>query len=196
MKQWLQQYLSHSVIPNYSLKECQCILQQSHIDIQNYLLVCIGKKSNGYKYAAFFRLEFPKNRKKVIHIYHSEDLKYQSQIEIDSLSSVRSKLFDYSDRLSFERSTFIICFHIPCLIRLKCLRGIFLNRMNHSSINTFCISRNIRQRTSIQLQRYLEQIFTAYVRDLKDMDNFSNEKVIELLELHIIGILQSMKTFL
>lgn len=191
MKVWLQQSLKKNIISNFSLKQCQNYLRESIINIENYLLVCVGRKKDGVKYVAFFHLEICHGGKKIIHVYHQNDLVNPISMEIESLSSIRSKLFQFSDRLSFERSTFLILPHIPCLIRLKCLRGICKPIFSNSSRHCY-----IRSRTKLQLERVIEQIFTAYVRDLKNKENFSKEKVIELLLHDMTIILQSMKTYI
>ena len=192
MKQWLQEYLKNGMIPNYSLKECQTLLKVTQFDIQNYLLVCIGRKSDESRHVAFFRLQLlhHNHRKKLVHIYHNNCLSAPISIEIDSYSYLRNKVFEFKDRLSFERSTFVIAFHVPCLIRLKGLRGIFKNEPPMISY----ISPTIRERTYFQLQKMLEQMFTAYLRDLKDFH--SVQKVIELLLQHITNDLSIMKSYL
>jgi hypothetical protein len=191
MKQWLQHSFHKNIIPNFSLKECQNFLGESNINIENYLLVCVGRNKYGLKHVAFFHLEFCQNGKKIIHVYHQGDLLKPISMEIESLSSIRSKLFGFTDRLSFERSTFLILFNIPCLIRLKCLRGICKSIFSSSSRHCY-----IRSRTKLQLERVIEQIFTAYVRDLKDIEIFNNEKIIELLLQDIITLLSKMKSYL
>ena len=53
---------------------------------------------------------------------------------------------------------------------------------------------SIRDRTYFQLQRMLEQMFTAYLRDFRDLH--SVQKVIELLLQDITTVLSKMKSYL
>lgn len=207
-KEWLIQYLQNGMIPNYTLQECQHFLDfRKNIPFDKYLLLCIGKK-NGIKQVAFFHLNYHHKR---VYVYHQDNLISPIEIEIESFSAIRSKLFQYEDRLSFERSTFVILFSFPCLIRLKCLRGIS-KCMNTSSFSSLYshqtnynhhnnnnnnkrkpISNNVRNRTALQLQRLLEQIFTAYVRDLKEE---SSQHILDLLLDDITKCLQKMKNYI
>lgn len=194
-KQWLLQYLQNGMIPNYTLQECQRYLNfKNNIPIEKYLLICIGKKK-GVKHISFFHLDYCHKK---VYVYHHDNLEFPIEVEIESFSAIRSKLFQYEDRLSFERSTFVVLFEFPCLIRLKCLRGISkcmdsCSSSSNSSVALKCNrKRKVRSRTCLQLQRLLEQIFTAYVRDLKEE---TNEHILTLLLHDITECIHKMKSY-
>lgn len=192
---WIQQQLQVCIYPNYTIEECQQRLQKTKLRLSDYLLVCVGKK-NGQKHAAFFHLQNSKEfqGKHTILIYTSENLITPFEIYVDSFSHFRQHILKYEDRLSFERSTFVIVYESQCFIRLKCLRGILEYYtpsipINHQ--NNLCTT----NRTFFQLQRNLEQIFTAYVRDLETR-GIPKETICYVLRQDVLLFLDKMILYL
>ena len=142
---WLQECLNqHQNITNYSMQECVDIFGRTNIHLPSYILAVTGKKNNiENKYIAFIQIISSTNAERPLHgshdiwiyVYVRNKCKFEKvKLTIYSLSYLRQHILQFTDHLSFERSTFVIVPQRKKIVRLKCIRSI-LQFGNHSPPN-------------------------------------------------------------
>ena len=205
---WISKLLQNNNIPNFSIQECMTLFGSTTINLQNYMLVTVGRLEEGEedgKQVSFLRILSNIEGHKPLQGVHQIQL-YETSTEysifwVYSLSSLRHKLLHFTDYLSFERSTFLILPNKQKLVRLKCIRSIVQlpttkpSKMHHLPIlcgpdlplnvtrSTDSVipvkEKSITSRTQSQFKKHLEQIYTSYVRDLHDQ--CSKKEILDIL---------------
>ena len=195
--QWIMDALKKKQIKNIALDDIQILFPEQYVDISDYLLVNVGyTKDRTSKTATFLQLLACEPDRNFLQGPHEVKI-YLPTIQEDrtmwvySLTCLRKHFLDASDRLSFERSTFLVHQDSHSLVRLKCLRSqlILPQRkrdyfdmlyFSPTTVTTYSIDvldrdskpramvkkENITLRTKNQVKHSLEQILTSYIRDL------------------------------
>jgi hypothetical protein len=168
MYPWVFQTLQKTSICNYSLQECQELFGGNKLYLCDWLLVTVGRK-DGMKHVVFLQItsyEIPLRGCHTLQLFLPNS--QQIAFHVESLSYFRQHILKFTDRLSFERSTFIVHREKEILIRLKCVRSYFQQYMPRDK-NVKEKEKEKKQlsfRTKTQFIKNLEQIFTSYTRDL------------------------------
>ena len=115
---------------NYNFEQFLAHFKTTKIDISKYWLINIGFDEQGNKKYSHLIIRAYSTRPfygpHLVSIFiqkNSNDTPEMSTIWVHSLTFLRKELFRFQDRLSFERSTFIIPHEDSGLIRLKSIRG-------------------------------------------------------------------------
>ena len=103
---------------------------------------------------------------------------------VQSLTNLRRNTFGATDRLSFERSTFLVDHETHQLIRMKTIRA----KLDLPSFENQSVSQKkgkgkksqITLRTQRQLKHGINQLFTSYVRDLQL--HYSTDVILDLFQ--------------
>jgi hypothetical protein len=173
---WIIQALLKPTIRNDSIEICTSYFSDIPISLNEYDCVCVGIGTNKLKYFTLLKilscesnipLHGPHNVRVYNHITHTVDDLYTP-----SLTSLKKKTFHYIDRLSFERSTYLILYSYQKIIRLKNIRGIIsLPCSTIPPIPKSLIQKTISKRTYQQTATLLRTILTAFQRDLHGEPN-------------------------
>jgi len=120
-----------------------------------------------------------------------------------SLTCLKKQFYNACDRLAFERCTFLVLPQSQTLVRIKCLRSrLFLEKQNRSVNELLYFSptqamvslpnegretvrkgnskTQITLRTKNQMQHFLDQLLTSYIRDLNH--HMSHENILSLFK--------------
>ena len=193
MEQWIHEKLKLKSLPNYSLRKCFEYLNTKSVFLQDYEILCIGYHNNTKQYARLKILASTSTSKTLqgpheIIIYNTNQ--YPIHFWVWSLTTLRKKFLKFTDRLSFERSAFLILPDQKVLLRLKCIRSIITTLRKHpfqiqkipifenlfhslppeSNLVSMNMNPVIKQpqgvciRAELQQQHFLEQSFTSYLR--------------------------------
>jgi hypothetical protein len=184
--------VSHDVtnvaIENYDFEQFISLFHKIEININDFWLVNIGVNASGEKKLVYLIIRAyatkPFFGPHLVSIFiHSEEQKSEMvTIWVHSLTFLRKELFQFQDRLSFERSTFLAPFHdSQTLIRLKSIRGFIT--IPFASINDGMVSMisprkaRPRERINLLLKRNIQGLITFLSREL---DISMRESIIEL----------------
>ena len=206
---WLTDILKQSCIHNEIIENYPEL--NTPFDLSTYHLICIGNINN-VRHHAYVRLHSyhstkPLQGPHLVSIYFGAPKNAFYHLWVSSLTTLRKQFFHFEDRLSFERSTYIILPEKQKLIRLKNVRG-FLRLHFEKQIesiyinNTTSIPYNISNngwkksgaltlRTKQQIDRLLRHIFTSFQRDLCD---YEMKDIFQSFEEEIIEYIQSLRT--
>lgn len=95
------------------------------IDLTKYTCVCVGLQQGVKK---FLPLKFVACQQEGLRGHHILRIKGK-EIHVTSLTSVKSKILLFDDKLSFTRSVFVLCMDKECAVRLEHIRNrIYLPR--------------------------------------------------------------------
>ena len=150
--------------PSIRNEPIEPFLGSGMIQLKNYDLVCVGYRDNK-KYLVGLRIlkqleSIPlKGAHEVMLTHTSVGLK---TIEVVSLTHLKRHILQFNDSLSFERSTFLILHEHQKVIRLKYIRG----RISLPSSNQLLTQPTLTQRTRLQTQNLVRNIYTSFQREL------------------------------
>ena len=124
MDSWIYEKINSKHIENYSLDKCKKLLGSTSLFLHDYDILCVGYKNNLKHYYQIKILASSPQSKSLQGpheiIVHSENSTVQFWVW--SLTTLRKYFFEFTDRLSFERSAFLILRDQQVLLRLKCAR--------------------------------------------------------------------------
>lgn len=213
---WIQRLVGQSNTVNYDLTQCQEIFgYQKEVPLQNYIVVTVGKrKMDLCKQCAFVRIFQNSSYQKPLQGPHQVGVYNPSSKKVEvfwvySLSALRNRIFGFQDRLSFERSSFVIVPGKQCMVRLKNARSILTlpYSIEHPK-HYYGIPENFHRvlpvrtnkhmklsaRTRSQFKGFLENTFTSYCRDLRL--SYSKEEVFEVFKKDVENYLGQMETMI
>lgn len=175
-------------IENYDFEQFISLFHKIEININDFWLVNIGVNASGEKKLVYLIIRAyatkPFFGPHLVSIFiHNEEQKSEMvTIWVHSLTFLRKELFQFQDRLSFERSTFLAPFHdSQTLIRLKSIRGFII--IPYASINDGLVSiisprkARPRDRINLLLKRNIQGLITFLSREL---DISMRESILEL----------------
>jgi len=122
-------------IENYSLHDCINFLNIEGLGLylHDYDILCIGYK-NKIKHMYQLQILASSPRSKMLQGPH-ELIIYDEQRSVQfwvwSLTTLRKNFFEFNDRLSFERSAFLVLRKSEILLRLQCVRSILKIMRKH-----------------------------------------------------------------
>ena len=126
-------HVQHNVMPlhsirNYSFKQFIDIFGSTRLDISNFWLISSGYDENNDKKYVHLIIRACKSRPffgaHLISLLPEKEGDPMRNIWVNSLTHLRRQIFQFKDRLSFERSTYIVPFPDgEVLIRLKSVRS-------------------------------------------------------------------------
>lgn len=178
--QWIQNIVNLKTCQNYSIEQCRQILDLSDtstIPLQNYILLVIGTNSEGNKEVCFLRVlgmnyhSKPLLGSHYISVYAHDKKEWHNQW-VYSLFRVKSQLCGFKDKVSFERTAFIILPQQQKLIRIKSVRSVIalpVLMMTNARAHTRLYN-SVSYRTRRQAKNIIQLLFTSYCRDLGSCD--------------------------
>ena len=217
--QWIFSILRRSQIKNVSFDDLRTLFP-GDIELDQYWLVQIGHDAQGNKQFVFFKI--------MSQCAHHALLRGPHQILgwiqgssclfwVNSLTRLKHHFMGMCDRLSFERSTYVLHSPSHSFIRLRCMRrrlvvpklpmprACFIWNSPHSNLlmmekeekvlpaagrSLYPIRSELTRRTHCQLKRAIEQMMLSYSRDLPGI---SNEDLRQRLFFDFQCILQSFQ---
>ena len=168
---WIIQALLKPTIRNDSIETCTSFFDDIPISLNDYDCVCVGLRSNKLKYFSLLKIlscesNIPLHGPHYVRVYNNLTNSVDD-LYTPSLTSLKKKTFQFIDRLSFERSTYLILYKYQKVIRLKNIRGIIsLPCSNTNPLPRSIVKKKISKRTSQQTATLLRTILTAFQRDL------------------------------
>jgi hypothetical protein len=218
MDAWVIEKMNKKQYENFSLQKCIEYLGSDSIYLHDYDILCIGNKNNQKHFVRLKILASSPNCKVLqgpheIVMYYREQ--YPLRFWVWSLTTLRKKFFEFSDRLSFERSSFLILPGPQILLRLKCVRSTlrvlrkipvqmkkqysedFFNTLSQSTFDSLPVPmqtkrpREISLRSKIQQQHFLEQSFTSYIREYENTP-FTKQEVFQKFQQDILKSLSQL----
>lgn len=202
---WIQQLLLHKKqIRNISLEESKTYFPETVIQCEKQLLMNVfwqrTTDNQFVKTITFLRILGCNSQKgnfqgnHWVEIYFPANPSFTKKLWVYSLTCLRKHFLLAEDKLSFERSTFIVHFASQKLIRLKCIRSRlsfpFYQPKEGEQIYfspTYCMipsekgnemrkekekerekeeTQKITLRSQNQMKHVVEQLYTSYSRDL------------------------------
>ena len=125
---WVYDRLHCKSIKNISMKNILTLFGSNKIDLADLDLVSIGKDGQGQKQIAFLKilstngsLLFGAQR---VNCYYP----YGGIFDVTSLSALKTHFFLFQDKISFERSTFVIHHESKSLVRLQIMRFLLYSK--------------------------------------------------------------------
>ena len=192
MEPWIYKKLNNQQIENYSLDECMKLLEPTSLYLHDYDILCVGYKNN---IKIFYQLKILASSPKSKSLQGPHELivrcgNNDAQFWVWSLTTLRKFFFEFTDRLSFERSSFLILKEPQILLRLKCARSVLkiMRKQPHhiqkklgfdkeiiikpyvsSYIQPYpkivnCVSIRIKE----QQKNLLEKSYTSYLREFEN----------------------------
>jgi len=192
---WIYKKLNEKHIGNYSLDQCIQYLGSENVFLHDYDILCVGYKNNSKQFYHLKILASSPSSKALqgpheIILYAADQTPLQFWVW--SLTTLRKKFFEFSDRLSFERSSFLVLHEPQILLRLKCVRSLLkILRKHPQQVQKTLSYEKLQQITAIpnesvfalvkrkrvntlssriktQQQNLLEQSFTSYLREFEN----------------------------
>lgn len=115
---WVESKLGAKIVKNVSLNHLVTLFGSKRIDVTKFDLVIVGKR-NGVRHMEYFKIVGCLG----ILFYGCHRICWnEDSFNVASLTSLRRNFFDFSDQISFERSTFLILPENEELIRIKSIR--------------------------------------------------------------------------
>jgi len=218
---WILEKVRGKQIKNISLQDTNNYFPEGPIDISQYLLVNISYQTHSkQKCLSFLQLLLCEPRQKFLQGPHQVRLYLpdgnESVFWTYSLTCLKKQFFYACDRLAFERCTFLVLPDTQTLVRIKCLRSrLVLHKQPRPSDellyfaptqavlttqdclrgegNTRKGSRKneITLRTKHQMQHFLDQLLTSYIRDLNWQT--LREDVVTLFKQDLVTMLDVLK---
>ena len=203
-------------IGNYSLDQCIQLLGSDNTFLHDHEILCIGYKNNSKQ---FYHLKILASSpsSKILQGPHEiallADDETTLQFWVWSLTTLRKKFFEFTDRLSFERSSFLILRNHQTLLRLKCVRSLLniLRKLPQQVQKTFSYERlryinmtpyepvyslisrktvsSVSIRVKAQQQNLLEQSFTSYLREFENT-TLTRKEIFQKFQTDILRNLQ------
>ena len=127
MENWMYEKVNNKHIENYSLEKCKQLLGTTNLFLHDYDILCVGYKNNVKNFYLIKILASSPKSKSLqgpheICVYSENN--NHVQFWVWSLTTLRKYFFEFTDRLSFERSAFLILRDSQTLLRLKCARSL------------------------------------------------------------------------
>lgn len=180
--------ISNVAIENYDFEQFISLFKKIEIDISDFWLVNIGLTANGEKRLVYLIIRAYSTKPFFgphlisMFIQNAEGGTELTTLWVHSLTFLRKELFQFQDRLSFERSTYLAPFRDnQSLIRLKSIRGFIAipyAALGDSSMSAISIRRpRTRERINQLLNRNLQSLVTFLSREL---DISMKESIFEL----------------
>lgn len=180
--------VANIAIENYDFEQFISLFHKIEININDFWLVNIGVNQAGEKRLVYLIIRayatkpFFGPHLVSVFIRNEQDQSEMVTIWVHSLTFLRKELFQFQDRLSFERSTFLAPFmDSNSLIRLKSIRGFI--HVPHAAINDGHIlpisprKARSRDRINLLLKRNIQGLITFLSREL---DISMKESILEL----------------
>ena len=213
--EWLFSQFKKTQIKNITFEELNSLFpDNAAIDLSHYYLVEIGHNAHGKRQLVFFKILHQGYQLPLLRGPHQVMGCVQGSwclFWVNSLTRLKSHFMGMYDRLSFERSTYLIHSSSQKLIRLRCMRHRLSvpklplpsslqiwNDPRATSVMKQDVSsamavrtprpKTLTQRTQRQLKRSVQQMYLSYARDLPE---YSREELQEQLSHDISCILYS-----
>ena len=194
MESWIFEKLKLKTLSNYSLDQCFLHLKRNIVPLHEYDIVCVGYENNNKSYA-FIKIIASSPASKTLQGPHEVLVYMPGETSIHfwvwSLTTLRKRFLKFTDRLSFERSAFLILPTEKVLLRLKTIRSIvqtqrklpyniqklpIYNQLYSTppSDSAFVVppikkqTRKVCIRSKLQQQNFLEQSLTTYLREFEN----------------------------
>ena len=167
---WVIQALLKPTIRNDSIETCTSFFPDTPIALHEYDCVCVGLGSNKLKYFTLLKIlscqsNTPLHGPHYVQLYNNVT-NTMDDIYTPSLTALKKKTFQFIDRLSFERSTYLILYEYQKVIRLKNIRGLISLPCSNNNIPKVIVKKKISKRTYQQAATLLRTILAAVQRDL------------------------------
>lgn len=180
--------VNNVAIENYDFEKFIALFNKIEINLADFWLVNIGLTITGEKRLVYLIIRAYSTKPFFgphlvsIFVYNEQNVVEMSTIWVHSLTFLRKELFQFQDRLSFERSTYLAPFRDnQSLIRLKSIRGFIqipFAALGDASMNAISIRRpRTRERINQLLNRNLQSLVTFLSRELEIS---MKESIIEL----------------
>jgi hypothetical protein len=136
MDLWIYKKLyNKKQVENYSLSECIHFLNIDGLGIylDDYDIICVGLK-NKNKHIYQLKILASSPRSKMLQGPHEliiNDDQTSVQFWVWSLTTLRKNFFEFNDRFSFKRSSFLVLRKSEILLRLQCVRSILKIMRKH-----------------------------------------------------------------
>ena len=216
MDSWIYKKLMNQQIENYSLDDCMKLLDPSRLYLHDYDLLCVGYKNNSKQFYQLKILAASPQSKSLQgpHELMVYGVNNNVQFWVWSLTTLRKHFFEFTDRLSFERSSFIILREPQILLRLKCARTVLkMMRKNPQHIQKklgydkqvvlkpyesiyMSPCHKVVNRVSIrvreQQKKLLEKSFTSYLREFENTHS-TNEQIFNSFRNDILANLDKLQ---
>lgn len=175
-------------IENYDFEQFLTLFKKIEINISEFWLVNIGLTATGEKRLVYLIIRAYSTKPFFgphlvsMFIQDAEGATEMTTLWVHSLTFLRKELFQFQDRLSFERSTYLAPFRDnQSLIRLKSIRGFIAipyAALGDASMSPISIRRpRTRERINQLLNRNLQSLVTFLSREL---DVSMKESIFEL----------------
>ena len=219
MESWIYDKLNLKHLANFSLDRCNAFLKTSIVPLHEYEILCIGYRENQKHFARLKILASAPTTKTLqgpheVILYESDQTPIQFWVW--SLTTLRKKFLKYTDRLSFERSAFLVIPDQKVLLRLKSIRSLLYSQRKipfhvlktlpvsdwfqvpispHSDViltpskstpPSVCI------RSKLQQQHFLEQSLTSYFREFENT-TMTKQAIFEKFRKDILEKLDSIQ---
>jgi hypothetical protein len=169
--------VANLAIENYDFEQFISLFHKIEIQINDYWLVNIGVNSVGEKRLVYLIIRAYASKPffgpHLVSVFILNESQQSEMVTlwVHSLTFLRKELFQFHDRLSFERSTFLAPFHdSQTLIRLKSIRGFIAipHAAIHESVGPIISPRKARSRERINLllNRNIQALITFLSREL------------------------------
>jgi hypothetical protein len=188
---WILDFFAERKHKNECKEDWEQYFLELPIHLPNYTLLMTGYHENYEKPLVMLQIVCGHNKL----MLKGPQTIYYPQINTTeitpSLTSLKRK-FGFLDRLSFERSTYVILWEQKKLIRLKCIRS-------HIEIPYQPLTEpkpprkkkvQLHQRTITQMQNSMNLIYTSFKRDL---NSFDEQTIHKIFETEIIQIVHNLK---
>ena len=156
---WVMQALLKPTIRNDSIETCSSFYNDTPIALHEYDCVCVGLRSDKLKYYTLLKIlscqsNTPLHGPHYVQLYNNVT-NTMDDIYTPSLTSLKKKTFQFIDRLSFERSTYLILYEQQKVIRLKNIRGIISLPCSNDNIPKLIVKKKVRELFNKQLHYYV-----------------------------------------
>jgi len=118
MEAWIREFVKQKQIPNCSMLTAQKELESDEILLSDYDLICINNNTKEYR---IFRIL----RGGGSTLFGNHEIKMKGKkFVVYNLTSLKRNFFLFDDKLTFERSTYLIHPKLKKLYRLKGIRDL------------------------------------------------------------------------
>jgi hypothetical protein len=219
MNDWIYKKLNEKYIINYSLDQCIQLLGSDNIFLHDHEILCFGYKNNIKQFYYLKILASSPNSKTLqgpheINVFDNDETLLQFWVW--SLTTLRKKFFQFSDHLSFERSSYLILRGPQVLLRLKCVRSLLnilrkqpqqiqksfsYEKLKYHHItptsDQICVhiqrknTKKVSIRVKAQQKKLMEQSFTSYLREFENT-SLTKKEIFETFKKDILYNLQQL----
>lgn len=183
----LRNEMSLNSIRNYSFQQFIDIFGSTKLDISDFWLISSGYDENNNKKYVHLIIRACQVRPffgpHLISLLPEKEGDPMRNMWVNSLTHLRRQIFNFKDRLSFERSTYIVPFSDgEVLIRLKSIRSFLHIPVTNNNLLHHSAPRPIRRKPHVK-QHLLETCMQNMITYLDREKNQSTEETLNELKL-------------